>query len=248
MSITGDAQNVYINNGSIVITSNVMKVRTPTLQFNDNTQMTTAPGLDQVTSFGNSTANSITVGNVTATGHFIGDGSFLTGVTLDTVVNRGNATANSITVGGLTVGANVTINDTASNVLYVNGGIQNLALQSNGVVYVGAGNVLTTNLASLSFDPVSHILHVDETGGLDARVVTPGLFQQTTIKGQPVYLQENIGGIRHMHLADNDSAGLYPAVGLALYNYATNDNGYVVTNGRGEMSEKSCTYPRPLGS
>ena len=231
MSISGDAQNVNINNGNLVITSDVMKVRTPTLQFNDNSIMTTAPGLNQVTAFGNVTSNSITVGSVTATGNFIGDGSLLTGVTLNTVVNRGNVTANSITVGGLTVGANVVINDTASNVLYVNGGIQNLALQSNGIIYVGAGNVLTTNLASLSFDPVSHILHVDETGGLDARVVTPGLFPQTTVKGQPVYLQENVGGVRHMHLADNDSAGLYPAVGLALYNYAANDNGYVVTNG-----------------
>ncbi len=219
MSISGDAQNVNINHGNLVITDSVMKVRTPTLQFNDNSIMTTAPGLDQVTSFGSTTANSITVGNVTATGHFIGDGSLLTGVTssdtLNTVVNRGNSTSNSITIGGLTV----------------NGGIQSTILESNGIVYVGTGNILSTNVSSLSFDPVTHIMHVDQSGGLDARVVTSGLFTQTTAKGQVVYLEQNVGGVRHFHLADNDGANTYPAAGLALSDYATNDNGYVVTNG-----------------
>ena len=195
MSISGDAQNVNINGGNLIVTGSSNKVRTPKLEFVDGTTMTTAPSLDVVVS------------------------------------TFGNTTSNTISVGGLTVGANVIINDTAPSVLYVNGGIQNLALESNGIIYVGAGNVLTTNLASLSFDPVSHIMHVDESGGLDARVVSPGLFPQTTVKGQPVYLQENVGGVRHLHLADNDGAATYPAFGLALYNYATNDNGYVVTNG-----------------
>lgn len=195
MSISGDAQNVNINGGNLIVTGSSNKVRTPKLEFVDGTTMTTAPSLDVVVS------------------------------------TFGNTTSNTISVGGLTVGSNVTINDTASNVLYVKGGIQNLALQSNGIVYVGAGNVLTTNLASLSFDPVSHIMHVDESGGLDARVVSPGLFPQTTVKGQVMYLQENVGGVRHMHLADNNGTATYPAVGLALFNYATNDNGYVVTNG-----------------
>ena len=242
MSISGDAQNVNINGGNLIVTGSSNKVRTPNLQFGDGTTMTTAPSLDVVVStFGNTTSNIVTVGGLTATGnvaaagYFKGDGSLLTGVitssNLAQVVANGNVTTGTISIGGLTVGSNLVVNDTASNVLYVRGGIQNLALQSNGVIYVGAGNVLTTNLASLSFDPVTHILHVDETGGLDARVVTPGLFPQTTVKGQPVYLQENVGGVRHMHLADNDVAGLYPAIGLTLYDYATNDNGYVVTNG-----------------
>jgi hypothetical protein len=242
MSISGDAQNVNINGGNLIVTGSSNKVRAPKLEFGDGTTMTTAPSLDVVVStFGNTTSNIVSVGGLTATGnvsaagYFKGDGSLLTGVltssNLAQVVANGNVTTGTISVGGLTVGSNVTINDTASNVLYVKGGIQNLALQSNGIVYVGTGNVLTTNLASLSFDPVSHIMHVDESGGLDARIVTPGLFPQTTVKGQVMYLQENVGGVRHMHLADNNGTATYPAVGLALYNYATNDNGYVVTNG-----------------
>ena len=242
MSISGDAQNVNINGGNLIVTGSSNKVRTPNLQFGDGTTMTTAPSLDVVVStFGNTTSNIVSVGGLTATGnvaaagYFKGNGSLLTGIVtssnLAQVVANGNVTTGIISIGGLTVGSNLVVNDTASNVLYVRGGIQNLALQSNGIIYVGAGNVLTTNVSSLSFDPVTHILHVDETGGLDARVVTPGLFPQTTVKGQAVYLQENVGGVRHMHLADNNAAGLYPAVGLALYNYATNDNGYVVTNG-----------------
>jgi hypothetical protein len=242
MSISGDAQNVNINGGNLIVTGSSNKVRAPKLEFGDGTTMTTAPSLDVVVStFGNTTSNIVSVGGLTATGnvavagYFKGDGSLLTGIVtssnLAQVVANGNVTTGTISVGGLTVGSNVTINDTASNVLYVKGGIQNLALQSNGIVYVGAGNVLTTNVASLSFDPVTHIMHVDESGGLDARIVAPGLFPQTTVKGQVMYLQENVGGVRHMHLADNNGTATYPAVGLALYNYATNNNGYVVTNG-----------------
>jgi hypothetical protein len=205
MSVSGDSQNINIVDGNLVITNATKKIRTPKLEFNDGTDMTTTPLFNG----SNITTNVIQVGGLYTSGQITGNGSALKGITFDSVVNQGNATSNGVSVGSLRIAG----------------------LESNGIPFVGTNNVLTTNVASLSFIPGINILHIDSIGGLDARVVVTGFYPQATAKGQPVYIQENINGSVHLHLAENDVSTYMPCVGLAMYDYAANSSGYAVTGG-----------------
>jgi hypothetical protein len=75
MSITGDAQNVNIN-GNLVIPGPSNKLRTPLIQFSDNTTLSTANGIWSSNTSGGLLYN----GNVSA-GYFMGNASTLTSLT-----------------------------------------------------------------------------------------------------------------------------------------------------------------------
>ena len=167
------------------------------------------------------------------TGNIYSDGLLTTGT-----ANSGIANVNPVHT--LDVGSNLYISDTSvsGNVLVVNGNIftsgafQMATLESNAVIFVNSSNILTTDYASLSYDPRLHILRVDDVGGGDLRLVKGGgIFKQTTIKGQAIYTEPNVGNQIHFHLADNGVVANMPCIGLALSDYNNNDTGYIVTQG-----------------
>jgi hypothetical protein len=85
--------------------------------------------LDQVANFGNSTSNAL----------------LLTGATTSLVTTGNVAIGNSFgTSNTLTVGSNLWVRDTGSNVLFVNGNIFTTSLKTSG--NVGIGNVVPSNL------------------------------------------------------------------------------------------------------
>ena len=85
--------------------------------------------LDQVANFGNSTSNAL----------------LLTGATTSLITTGNVAIGNSFgTSNTLTVGSNLWVRDTGSNVLFVNGNIFTTSLKTSG--NVGIGNVVPSNL------------------------------------------------------------------------------------------------------
>ncbi len=129
--------------------------------------------------------------------------------TLDQVANTGNTTSNSISIGGLKV----------------------TSLVANGVPYINSTNTLATSAATFYFTQSDNILHVNNDGGVNSRILVRGIFQQTTSKGQPVYIQANQNQEVHFHLANNESITTMPCVGVALTDYASLANAFVTTNG-----------------
>ena len=69
MSITGNAQNVNINSGNLILTDTSKKVRTPKLEFSDGTYITSAlnagatPTLEQVIGQGNTVSDTVYFSN-----------------------------------------------------------------------------------------------------------------------------------------------------------------------------------------
>ena len=179
--------------------------------------------IDQGNTFSSNTliASNILVGNLTTSGLYTG-------------------ISNLVPIHTLDVGSNLYISDTSvgGDVLSVRGNIftsgafQMATLESNAVIFVNSSNILSTDYASLSYDPRLHILSVDDVGGGDLRLVKGGgIFQQTTIKGQAIYTEPNVGNQIHFHLADNGVVTKMPCIGLALLDYNNNDTGYIVTQG-----------------
>ena len=188
---------------------------------------TSAPTLQSVINVGNTfTGNTLIASNILV-GNLLTNGLY-TGI------------SNLNPVHTLDVGSNLYISDTSvgGNVLsvrgniFTNGAFQMSTLQSNGVIFVNSSNILSTDYASLSYNPALHILRVDDVGGGDFRLVTGnGIFKQTTTKGQAIYTEPNNGGEIHFQFADNGVVTYMPCIGLALSNYNTNDTGYIVTHG-----------------
>ena len=73
MSITGNAQNVNINDGNLILTDSSKKIRTPKIEFPDGSYLTSASGLDgsngtiptleQIMGSGNTTSNTVYFSN-----------------------------------------------------------------------------------------------------------------------------------------------------------------------------------------
>lgn len=73
MSITGNAQNVNINSGNLILTDSSKKIRTPKIEFPDGSYLTSATGLggsggsvptlEQVIDSGNTTSNTVYFSN-----------------------------------------------------------------------------------------------------------------------------------------------------------------------------------------
>lgn len=73
MSITGNAQNVNINSGNLILTDSSKKIRTPKIEFPDGSYLTSATGLggsggsvptlEQVIGSGNTTSNTVYFSN-----------------------------------------------------------------------------------------------------------------------------------------------------------------------------------------
>ena len=174
--------------------------------------------LNDVTSRGNTTANSITVGSFTSNGDssvvgnfeatqitgssisasfFFGDGSGLTGITasvvetdtLDDVTTRGDTTANSITVGGITSTAGGTITGS----FLVSGSA--ITMEVTGGISVSG----STHVDEITFDE-THEVDGHTTGRLSWNAVDATLDLQLT--GSDVTLQ--IGQEQHL-FSRNDS-------------------------------------------
>ena len=99
-------------------------------------------------------------------------------------------------------------------------------------------SLITDNAASMSYNNITGVFtYNDPTGGgpvASATRIVEGVRNQTgsTIPaGSAVYLDGVSGTTPLVHLADNDAAGSFPAVGIVLSSISNNSNGEIVTFG-----------------
>ncbi len=131
MSITGDSQNVNIN-GNLVIPSSGNKIRTPLIQFFDNTTLNTANGIWSSNVSGGLLYN----GNVTAN-YYMGNASTLTSLT--------GASAGSY--GSVSNVPQITVDSTGRITSLSNVAINTVATGSTGqIAFYSGSNVVSGNI------------------------------------------------------------------------------------------------------